>query len=943
MAEKGDGKGECGPDNGVSASDLGQNAGQCAAALAVTGSGGSSGGDSKSGVSTSVRVSGIPKMFASFREQAIREFREYLELEKTQAWPGAGRAHEGAATSLSASQKVSRSDLTKVFLQIYFPSGVPPLPKRCQFHFFISKHEKYKKDAWILGRWLESLGFKVWLSNFEKYEGREMATKDMQEGIRKSAVVIILLSKGVFHENRHYVWDKEINYAITRQNKPLIMLRLESFRDDDNHKCCSDWKRQHKAHHYIECCESVAEEFQPTARALLNSLTYVKWKFDSLEAQTDLFEKFWRIQNDGYRLQPDLLTEIDEQRKIGACPRPPLSSAGKANKNQNSPEIELPKGWRYLRVRLPLAAPKQCQHFQNRPALLDKVLKSLDEGGAVGLVGIKGQGGVGKSEALKWLARHQDVQSKFDVTWVQAGQKERVRDLLHQLARHTLQIDFDNSVDVDDAKRYLHERIVARTTNADVGKRLLVIIDDIWKPEQISVLRNVMKPAMETADCQVVMLFSSRKRSVLPEGTRIYPVETFSPDTSCALLVAHAKRTGREETLNKIAELCGHIPIALKVVGKMGGKKKWSVVLRKLERNAAKEIEITDRDDGGYGKVVAAFTAGLDPEWLGEGGEEGRELYEKYLMLSVFPEDTEVHVEALRVLWGEVDEGDTEEWLEKLENASLLEMRGYQQRSMQGLTETWTCLVCEERNDAGIFNCALCDAQRIDRIWLHNLQHVFLRKRGGYDWLKKKESRLIQAAKSIVHQAEWHLGRRETQEAMHLVSCDLACKVWQKRCGEHTSSEVIYNKILKVLIEVVQQNWRALEYASASLKNNKEVIMAAVKQNWGALKYASASLKNDKEVVMAAVQQNGGALEYASAGLKNDKEVVMAAMRRNGSALHFAPDALKNDKEVVMAAVQQNGSALKYASAGLKNDKEIVMVAVQQNGRLLQHTSGAMK
>ena len=45
--------------------------------------------------------------------------------------------------------------------------------------------------------------------------------------------------------------------------------------------------------------------------------------------------------------------------------------------------------------------------------------------------------------------------------------------------------------------------------------------------------------------------------------------------------------------------------------------------------------------------------------------------------------------------------------------------------------------------------------------------------------------------------------------------------------------------------------------------------MAAVTQNWWALQYASAQLKSDKEIVIKAVKQNGGALQFASADLQD--------------------------------------------------------------------------
>jgi len=76
------------------------------------------------------------------------------------------------------------------------------------------------------------------------------------------------------------------------------------------------------------------------------------------------------------------------------------------------------------------------------------------------------------------------------------------------------------------------------------------------------------------------------------------------------------------------------------------------------------------------------------------------------------------------------------------------------------------------------------------------------------------------------------------------------------------------------------------------------------------------------------VSQYGEALEFASAALRNDKEVVLKAVAQDGCALEFASDELRNDKEVVLVAVTQWGYALKYASAALRNDKEVALKAV---------------
>ena len=55
--------------------------------------------------------------------------------------------------------------------------------------------------------------------------------------------------------------------------------------------------------------------------------------------------------------------------------------------------------------------------------------------------------------------------------------------------------------------------------------------------------------------------------------------------------------------------------------------------------------------------------------------------------------------------------------------------------------------------------------------------------------------------------------------------------------------------------------------------------MKAVARDGRALKYASAEHRADKEVVLVAVAENDAALQYASAELRANKEV--AAARRS--------------------------------------------------------------
>ena len=147
-------------------------------------------------------------------------------------------------------------------------------------------------------------------------------------------------------------------------------------------------------------------------------------------------------------------------------------------------------------------------------------------------------------------------------------------------------------------------------------------------------------------------------------------------------------------------------------------------------------------------------------------------LHEKYLLLSVFPEDFEVKVDALRELFGEEVKGDAEEWLESLADKSLLEIRGKE-------------------------------------VWLHNLQHVFLRKK-GFVWIfqvmRSRESgkRIVGCCCGSHH-----------YDAMRIISSDASTKP-QEMPG-------YAEEVRKGGSRCCEADGWALEYASESLKSNREL------------------------------------------------------------------------------------------------------------------------
>ena len=107
----------------------------------------------------------------------------------------------------------------------------------------------------------------------------------------------------------------------------------------------------------------------------------------------------------------------------------------------------------------------------------------------------------------------------------------------------------------------------------------------------------------------------------------------------------------------------------------------------------------------------------------------------------------------------------------------------------------------------------------------------------------------------------------------------------------------------------------AREHSSRIEDHSAQWLQTSAGKAYGALQYASAEMKGDREVVLTAVALAGYALQYASEEVKGDREVVLVAVAQNSRALEHASAALKGDRAVVLAAVAQDGMALCHASA----------------------------
>jgi len=82
-------------------------------------------------------------------------------------------------------------------------------------------------------------------------------------------------------------------------------------------------------------------------------------------------------------------------------------------------------------------------------------------------------------------------------------------------------------------------------------------------------------------------------------------------------------------------------------------------------------------------------------------------------------------------------------------------------------------------------------------------------------------------------------------------------------------------------------------------------------------------MNSDKDLMVAAVgSPRGLALQFANATLKADRELVLAAVREDGFNLQHTTEVLRADKELVLAAVTRTHAALRFAKGGLQHDPD---------------------
>jgi len=291
----------------------------------------------------------------------------------------------------------------------------------------------------------------------------------------------------------------------------------------------------------------------------------------------------------------------------------------------------------------PMKAP--VPDFTGRKAEVDSLVTHLTQGGASAqIAGIRGMGGVGKTElalrvAARLRERYPDAQLMLELQ--PGGQALKPKQVLAAVVRA-----LKPEAQVPDALGQLE----GLCRWAMEGKRGLLLLDNAARPAQV---RRLL-PAPEGW----VVLVTTRTRFPL-QGAKLYNLDVLSAEEAVELLrrllkngdrddVVGAEEASKHNTpLHELAELCGRLPLALRVAaGHLTSYLDVTLARYLEELRAARLAHLTAPGEPDVAAVLGLSVARL--------AAENADLARQWRELSVFP--TPFDWEAAAAVWGTLAE-----------------------------------------------------------------------------------------------------------------------------------------------------------------------------------------------------------------------------------------------------------------------------------------------
>ena len=273
-------------------------------------------------------------------------------------------------------------------------------------------------------------------------------------------------------------------------------------------------------------------------------------------------------------------------------------------------------------------------------------------------------GGIGKSVLAAAFARTIKTRRAFanGIVWLTSGQEATKLDLLNNIKHVGLFFEDDVAHYVDEVSARAHlPRLLA-------DKVCLIVLDDVWFPEQVQPFVNALGPR-----CR--LLITTRDGGLVTDfGAQEHPVDVLG-DEEALILLADWSQEGREALpadARSVSEECGNLPFALALSGAMVRDGiPWSDVSEALRDADLTFVERT-LPNYPYANVLRALKVSVDMLGREDPGAVRHEL-------AVFPPDIPVSEDAVLTLWCRdktFKERDARKLLAKLDRKALLRLNG---------------------------------------------------------------------------------------------------------------------------------------------------------------------------------------------------------------------------------------------------------------------------
>ena len=274
-------------------------------------------------------------------------------------------------------------------------------------------------------------------------------------------------------------------------------------------------------------------------------------------------------------------------------------------------------------------------------------------------VALQGMGGIGKTVLASALCRECDIRHSFPdgVFWIEIGKEPQIATRLG---------DIGHAFGDDRAEYPDEQRGRSRLTALLEGKAVLIVLDDVWDHRHVEAFR-VVGPRGR------LVITTRSGRLVTQVGALSQPVDTLTTDEGCALI---AERVGvpaadlPPECTAIVDLLGGHalaVSIAAAQLSERGLDFAPDLLKRLRERrdgdNPFKDLVMSDDDKNLNLELSLSLSYDdLTPD-----------LQRRFRLTGVFAPGGTFDRAAAQAVWGDTDETDTDDALNTLKQAGLLE------------------------------------------------------------------------------------------------------------------------------------------------------------------------------------------------------------------------------------------------------------------------------